>query len=272
MKKKLKLSNGEKIFLIVLVIYVLIMLLVFLPNYLKKQNETMFIMTTRYKIKYEKGKWKKITNSDDYKLRKLNIYLDGDYFGEYRILYSNRFTLLNDNDEIVPYDGIIFAYSGSNKIKLHEISYNEEINYKDDEIVKDALSKIGITQMAYYNIRQKSSIDIDNDNKNEYIYIIDNYEKASNNSIDGITGPVANDSGKNFSVIFMYKNNKVYIIDKIITEDYAFKVFEVLNVIDIKEDNKLELIYNVGERYNTFSDCVKLYNLANNKEIHNFCQ
>ena len=76
--KKLRLDRGVKLTLILLLVYTFVVLVVFLPMYLKKQRETVYIMTNRYKIKYEKRKWRKITNSDDYKLREFNIYQNND--------------------------------------------------------------------------------------------------------------------------------------------------------------------------------------------------
>ena len=270
MKNGIKLDKGVKITLILLVIYTCIILIILLPNYLKKQKENVFIMTNRYKIKYEKRKWNLITNSDDYKLRKFTIYQNNEYYGKYKVLFSNHFTLIDDNDQLVNYDGYIFATSGSIKTKLYNYIISNDYTINDNEIVKEALDKVKIGSNAYYNIHQKIILNYNNDDI--YFYYIDNIKESNDDSIDGITGPVPNTSGNNFALLIMYKNNKVYIIDKNITPDNEFKVFEVLNVVDIWEDNNLELIYVLGDRYNTNSDCPKLYNIEKEKEIKNFCE
>lgn len=272
MKNKIKFSKGEIIFFIVLIAYVAIIGLIVLPGYLRKQNESIYLMTPRYKIKYVKGKWKKITNSDDYKLREFNIYVDNSYFGKYKILYSTRFTLIDNDDNIVDYNGYIFAAGGNLETKLYSFNNETYLNNDDDAIVKDVLKEIGINENAFFNIHQKISFDVNNDGSSEYIYYVDNMAKPSENSLDGITSPVSNDSGLNYAVLFMYKNNKIYIIDKEVTEKEEYQIFEPLNIVDIRDDGKLELIYIKGDRYNTFSDCAGIYNLTNNKNIHNFCE
>ena len=271
MKNKFNFSRGERLFFIILLVYGSIIAFVFLPNYLRKQREKVYIMTPRYRIKYEKGKWKTITNGDDYKLRKFNIYLDNEYFGEYKVLYSSRFTLIDDNDSIVDYDGYVFAVGGNLDTKLYSFTNETYMNDDDNAIVREALEKIDIDTSAFFNIHQKISFDINNDGTNEYIYYVDNMSKPGDDSLDGIASPVSNSSGLNFSVLFMYKNNKVYIIDKDISERTDYKVFEPLNIVDIRDDGKLELIYIKGDRYNDFSDCTNLYNLTKNKIIRNFC-
>ena len=270
-KKNIKLDKGVKITLILLAVYTGIVLAILLPIYLKKQRENIFIMTDRYKIKYEKRQWKKITNSDDYKLKEFDIYQDNTYFGKYKILFSSHFTLINDNDEIVKYNGYIFAKSGSLKLKLYNYSFADEFNSEDEDRVKQAINKVGFDSSVYYSINQK--IIFNNNNDNEIIfYHVNNIKVASSDSLDGITGPIPNSSGKNFAILFMYKNGKIYIIDKNITEKKDFKIFEVLDIVDIKEDNELELIYALSNRFSNDSDCVKLYSIAKNKELHNFCE
>lgn len=271
MIKKINLDKGVKTVLIILVIYVGIVLLIFLPNYLKKQKENLYIMTNRYRIKYEKGAWQNIIDGDEYKTKTFDIYEDNNYFGKYKILFSNSsFSLRDDEDRIVDYSGYIFATSGSIKNKLYNYELDKEYTFTDQEVIKEALKSVEIDEQAYYNIHQKVRLNLDN--KKATIYYVDNIKEADEDSLDGITGPVANSSGKNYALLVLYKNNKVYIIDKIITEKNDFRVFEILNIMDIREDGKLELIYVLGNRYSNDSDCVKLYNLENNKEIHNFCE
>jgi hypothetical protein len=272
MKNKIRFSKGEKVFFALLLIYTAILVFVILPFYLKKQRENIYIMTPRYKIKYVKGKWKNITDSDDYKLKKFDIYVDNELLGNYKILYSTRFTLIDDNDNIVDYDGSVVAVSENIGFKLYNFTKDDYLNGDDDAVVRQALDKIGIDQTSYYNIRQKIALDIDNNGVNEYIYYVDNTPDAKEDSIDGVVSPIVDANGNNFSLLLMSKNNKIYIIDYIITDDEDYDIFEPLNLVDIRKNGKLELIYSEGKRFNTFSDCVKLYDLKSNKIIHNFCE
>lgn len=266
MKNKISLDKGVKSILIILIVYACVILVVFLPNYFKKQKDNLFIMTSRYKIKYEKGKWQKIVNGDDYKLKQFDIYQDNNYLGNYKIMFSSTFTLIDDNEKIADYNGYILAKRGNIKTKIYNFISNNDYTYKDQEIIINALKEVNIDSNAYFNIHQKIVLD------NITIYFADNIPDADDYSLDGITEPIENSSGKNFSLLVLYKDNKVYVIDSIITSKTDFEIFEVQNIIDINEDNDLELIYLRGDRYNSYSDCAKLYDLAKNKEIHNFCE
>ena len=270
-KKAFKMTKGEMIFLVVLLIYAAFILIVLLPNYLKNKRKSLYLMTLDYKIKYEKGKWQKITNSDDYKLLESDIYLNGDYFGKYRILISNRFTLSDEDDNVVPYSGYIFAKAGTMKGKFINYSYDEDITSDDDNNIKTALKKLNIGEEAFFNIHEKINIDVNNDGREEKIYVVSNFADSTD-SYGGIEMPVANSSGKNFSLVVMSYNNKVIIIDKSISNEAVFDVFALNNIIDINEDNKLELVYSRGSRYTDTEDCYTLYNLTKTKEIYNFCE
>ena len=68
-------TKSNKIILGILAGYLVIMLIIFLPGYLKNKHDKIYILSDTFvKIKYENGKWSNITDNDDYKLKELANY------------------------------------------------------------------------------------------------------------------------------------------------------------------------------------------------------
>ena len=64
-KGKIKIDKNIKITLLILLVYLVVMLIIFLPGYLKSKYEKLYIVTNRYKIKYEDGSWKNIDKTEE---------------------------------------------------------------------------------------------------------------------------------------------------------------------------------------------------------------
>ena len=271
MLNKNSFTKIDKTIILGFIIYLIVMLIIFLPGYLKKEHENLYILTTRMRIKYEKGTWLSITDPNDYLSKKFNIYEDGKYLGNYQVVLNNSF-ILYDDDKQVDYSGGILGYRGTLKLDLMNYNFKETKSSEDDFIVKQALKKMDITEDAYYSIDQKVFSDVDNNGNNETIYNISNIKQPDSESIDCVPIPVKNSSNVNFSILFMYKDNNVYIINSIVDDKQEFETFEIQNILDIKADGKKELLYTRGYPLNPSSECSFLYNLAKAKQIKNFCE
>ena len=70
---KLKLDKGTKALLMGLLVYLVIMLIIFLPGYIRNKREKLYIISNTYRIKYEQGKWSKFVGFVETK-EKYNIY------------------------------------------------------------------------------------------------------------------------------------------------------------------------------------------------------
>ena len=74
----------------------------------------------------------------------------------------------------------------------------------------------------------------------------------------------------------MVKDNKNYVIEKVITTPdkiYDEASFIIKQVIDIKNDNKLELLLTKNYYSRPQDECALLYDLSGKRKlIHNFCE
>lgn len=260
--KNIKIDKSIKIILSILVVYLIIMLIIFLPGYLKNRKEKLYLLTNFVKVKYENGKWSNIDDIENYNLKKFDVYEDSQYIGNYKIIYSNKFNIFDDDGKLIDYTGSIFASSGTLDLDVYDVS--ESIaDQNDKEIVNKALSELNIISSNEYSFFQKISLDVDNDSMEETIYSVSNYYVDVNENT-------------RYSIVFMYKNNKVIILDKYITDDEGIEdgpIFSILKLLDIKKDKKIELFYTKNYAYRPLDECGVLYSLAGKvKTIKDFCK
>jgi len=256
-------DKGAKIILIVLGIYLAIMLIIFLPGYLRNKRENLYILSGNFiKIKYENGRWKNITDSDEYKLKEFTVYEDSQYKGNYKILFSNRFYLYNLDGTSDDYDGQLFTHRGTLKLTAYGITNNSNITEADQYAIQQALSTLELEYTNQLNLFQKINLDVDNDGIIETIYCINNYY------IDNLPSKV-------FSLVFINKNNKIEILEKnIIDSDKTYEEasFEIHQVLDIKDDKKMELLFTRNYFSQPERECAVLYNLSGKRKlINDFC-
>lgn len=256
-------NKAYKTVIILVILYVIIMLVIFLPNYIRGLHDKLYILSGDFiKIKYEHNGWHNITNNDDYKLKEFNVYTADGTLGKYRILLTNKYYLYNESGKNVTYEGELFASTGTLKLGVTPKS-TLELEDSDKEIIKNALEKIKITEYDNFNISQKYVLDVDNDGIDEKIYCLSNYFMESN-------------FDKLFSVVFIEKNGEINIlIKKVIDKDkiYDEPSYEINRIVDIKEDKKYEIIIEQNYFSRPQESCAIIYNLyENKKEIANLCK
>ena len=263
MKKKFEIDKFSKSIIIMFAVYLIIALAIFLPGYYTRQHNKIFIVTNNYKIKYEYGKWNKITDTKDYVLKNFSVLENGNDIGKYKILFSNRIKLLNEDNITINTNGVLFAYRGTIGFKNYNYSIDNTNLKLDDSIFEEVKKELGIKYVIDYAV--VSVIRLNDENK--IIYSLTNNNAALNNpnSLDGM----ANNDDDKFSVLLTIENGKIKIIDKKVESDP--NIFEVYNIFDLYGDGVLEVVY--GDRnVQVFSECIKLYNLSKNKQIKDFCK
>ena len=258
--KKIKFDKVSKTIIFVLIAYLVVLLCMYLPAYIRNQKERIYIITDEFKIKYTYGNWSNITNSDDYKVEEFKFYEDGKDIGEYKTIYSNRFYLY-DNGKQVKYSGTLFGYRGTLDLEYLDAKIIDSIEDSDKEIITKVFNDNSIPVDFNFNLYQKINYDLNNDGNTDSIYCISNY--------------YMDDMEKYYSIIFTNIDGKINIVDKIITDydgTYDEPMFKLSNLIDIRDDNKYELLYMNNYFSQSGTDCVKMYNVTKNKLIKNFCK
>lgn len=258
---KFKLDKSAKTLIIIFIVYLIIMVAIFLPGYLNRRGK-LYIVTDNVRIKYDNGKWIKLKRNDEYKLKEFEIYEDGNHIGKYKLVDTNKIHLYENGKEYV-YNGNIFAYNGSISLDVYDTEFLDSITDEDKQIIDQALTSLDISTNYELNYIEKKNIDVDNDGNIDTIYCINNYYSEDENN-------------QKFSIVFIYKNNKINIIDKQITDVNGIedsKIFYINKILDVKKDNKLELLYSSNyPNGSTSSECTNLYNLNKNKKIKDFCK
>lgn len=246
MKKDKKVAIFILIFLIVGAIIFFLTIGVGLLN---KSSENIIIIGNSGGFKKVNSRWVHINTKNELKSlsgNKFNVYVDNSYFGNYKLLYDDKWYLFKNDDTPVNYNGNMLALSGSIKYKVANFTTHdiEDKTYVNRVLRENNISEDSILTYSYY-----TDIDLNNDGVLERIYTISNkfpYEDVGNLS---------------FSYIFMLKNDKIIYLYKNkeeIDDVYSGCNPYISNLIDIDEDNKLEVIigcsyYSVeGTKYNLY--------------------
>ena len=258
---KLKIDKTSKAIIIGFVLYAIVVLAIFLPGYLSRKG-TLYIVTSSFKIKYKDGKWSNIVDKNEYITKEFDIYESDSYLGEFDLLNTDSSMIYYGDKDSTKHSDNIFAYRGSKSLELLHPEITNKISDSDNAIISEALINENINYNGDINLFSRMSIDLDNDGNDEYIYYVSNYYQ--------------NNVKEYFYLFFMYKNNKVYTIEKVVADAndiYDYRIFGPYKIIDFKKDGKYELIY-TGNYPNGSNDseCVKLYNLNKNKIIKDFCE
>ena len=256
-------KKAYKIVIIGVIIYVVAMLIIFLPRYISNKRDKLYILSGDFiKIKYENGNWSNITDSDDYKLKEFEVFESGVYKGKYKILFTNKYYLYDESGKSTSYEGQLFSYTGTLKLGVVNVA-DSEITESDKYTITKALSKLGINSFDQLNLYQKVSLDVDKDGVTENVYAASNY--YTDESVDTV-----------FSIVFIEKNGNVDILkEKVISSDkiYDEPSYEITKIIDVKEDKKYEIIIEQSYFSRPEESCVILNKLyGKRKEIKNLCE
>lgn len=256
-------DKAYKMVIIGVIIYVVVMLIIFLPGFLRDRFEKLYILSGDFiKIKYENGTWSNIKNSDDYKMKEFQVYESGNYKGKYKLLFTNKFYLYDSNGKKVSYDGQLFAYNGTIKLSKVDVS-GTEMSDSDKDIIQKAIYQVGVSSYTDLNLFQKVTLDVDKDGDSEAIYCINNYY------VEGIPD-------KAFSLVFMVDNGEIRIIkDKVISSEdvYEEPSYEINKILDIKDDKKYEIMIEQAYYSRPQDSCVLLYKLTGKRSlIKNLCE
>lgn len=258
LKDKFKLDKFSKTVLIILGFYLVVMLIIFLPKYIKLRKEKLYIITDNYRIKYEFGKWS-FNNTD--KKEEYTFYENGEYKGKYLALLLDKIRLY-DNGSKVNYKGKILGYRGSLKLEVYNIIEDSKLEETDKLAIDKFLEKENIKATYDTLYLQKAILDVDNDGTEETIYCV-------SNNLD-------ENSQVAFAAIFVSDGDKtdVLVSNSEKAEDkMMLKLYNLENIFDIKKDKKIEILYSTGYSMGSVDEqCYVLHNLSSKKVIHNFCE
>ncbi len=246
-----------EIFMIVLILLISLILFGFalvMKVYDSNRSYTLFLdpLTVLDCVGFECEN--KIDDLDEYNNKNYSVYIDGNYEGENQVYYNklnSKFYVFNQSNANIYKDkSNLFAYSGKTNIGYKDIVYGEV----DEEDTYNISKLLDISYDINDAVISKISMDFDNDNKNENLFVVNVV-----NVVDEIS---------NGESLLIYEDNAKYIIlssDKIDTNDYL-SMTSVSKVIDIFNDGKLEFIH-TKTYFDQIGSCNVVYRLKGKKFV-----
>lgn len=183
---------------IAVVIIVLIGSFLFMKDK-EKKSYYLYLFTGQTKMVkwyYNNNTWY-IVNTNEKLADPFDVYSNGNYIGNYDLVYNNKWYYFDKNNKNVNIDGIKFMVNTNYDLT----SYGFEIVYKmNDNLVQQVAEELNINYNNFtYNLR---TINVSDNSKFDTIYAIDFYEKnAEYNSL-----------GPNYTAVFTIEKNKISII------------------------------------------------------------
>lgn len=260
-----KIEKEHRNIIIGLIVYAIIVLIIFLPGYLRNKHDKVYITYGNdIKIKYENGSWQNIIDDKDINNKYFHVYEGNTKKGVYKLVGFDRISLYNSGGKKEDYSDILFTYNSNigfevPDVKKEYVGDNEEAK----EVLKEALKEIKITEYDYFDDFTKYSLDIDNDSNIENIYSVSNYYNS-----DKVK--------KVFSVIFLENEGKIKILkSNVINKEDVYganPAYSIIKIIDFRKDGKYEILLSQDYFSQPDDSCVLIYGLyGKNKEIANLC-
>lgn len=240
-------ENGVNVKLIFVVIIFIFLLLLFIIFGTKSGG---YMIINENLILTKKGnEWSQIKKINDSLFKKeYSVYSSKGNTDGVTINYSNNnFYYYDKMYKDLNLNKVSVAYTKEFKnIKVadYDVSFYDN---SDDLYMQDILKDRDISN--FKNSVIKSSFDLDSDGISENIYTMTNMSLAGENE-------------KNYSSIFLVKNDKV--ID--VLDDDTSQPYLVQNIIDLDGDGKYEVVVSKGTIDNpTFSTCGQIYKISGSK-------
>lgn len=220
MSNFLKRKKAYVIVIFILIIY-FIFVYVFASNSANENKKKASIIVNGISAwKYEKSEWQYIYNYKEINDKnKYKIYLSNNYIGNYKIVVNNSKIYAFDNDNnSLQYNGSIIAINSNYEINIKNPTY-DIYTEEDDNILKSIMQDYNL----YTFKNNKINLDINNDEKEETLYIVNCYN--SNELV--------------FSGLYLYNDKLIEIIR---SDDLNYVSYNIESLIDIDNDNKFELL------------------------------
>ena len=198
-------------------------------------------------IDYSNAKIKRIEELD-----KLKVYVNNNYYGDYKLKNAGNWNLFDKNDEFVNYNGSLIAFSENFNIKVRNNYKIREINEKDKVLL---MNKYNLSTFEYLTTNEVIDYDLDNNGVMDEIICLSSIEESNN--------------PKNYYNVVMLKlNDEVIplIEERENNAKYVYSIFSILNIENNKYDS---IILTKTEGYISENPKVSsiIYNYKNDKYV-----
>ena len=186
---------------------------------------------------YQNGNWtniRNVTSVQSLNWKEFHTFVDNKEFGDYYLWHDDKWYLFDKKNNAVPFEGTLLAYNSNFKIPVKDFTMREITNrsYVDQVLSDDALSLD-----SEFTVFLEVPFDIDQDGKEEMFYFISN------------AFPMESEPNIIFSIAFMVKNEKIYMIYHELNENRSLngcKPFPT-SFINVDQNRDYELIFSCGK-------------------------
>lgn len=245
-------SKKSIIILVIIIVTYLFLAIIFFgfEDFMNKFQGLEIMLSNGEKWQLKDGKWSNIEDNEDYNWKKFDVYIDNQLFGEYDLLYNNKWYIFDSSRKSIKYNGKILAIRGNKKYQVIEFQ-EQDLDVNGEELLKNILDQHNIDYPQEFTYAKKVTLDIDGDDKEENIYTVSNaftYET---------------DVNKKFSIIFINGDNKQILYHKYVDvgDQYDLCVPKINSIIDIDEDSNYEIIFECNY-FSEMGSCGSLYELS----------
>lgn len=245
-------KNKKNIIIIVIIIVAYLAIAVILfgwENFINKFQGMSIMLSTGEKWQLKDGEWSDIESGKDYNWKKFDVYVDHQLFGNYDLLYNNKWYIFDENRDSMKYSGRILAVRGNKKYEV--VDFNEDnFDTTGDNLLRSILEEKKADYPKELTYAKKVTLDIDGDHAEETIYTVSNaftYET---------------DVNKKFSLIFMSDSKMQVLYQSYVNigDQYDLCVPKLNSIIDINKDSRYELIFECNY-FSELGSCSMLYEL-----------
>lgn len=232
-------SKSTKTSIIIIIVLVVFLLVVYLLSkkdgvtFQSNKNEAYLVVGQNAMFSYHNKKmynvplnsqlrkeldWNEFKVLDNYKVK-----------GNYLMHYDDKWYLFDKDRKSISYESnTLIAYKSNYDI---DYIYKEGTDIVDDTYVYNVADELGII-VEHLTVNKELDMDIDNDGNNETFYLFSN------------ALPVISSDTKEYAVVFMVKDNKIYIIYNTLTTKYSNYSCQpnIEGFINLNGDNQYEII------------------------------
>ena len=147
------------------------------PNNQTDTNNTYYLLLNNISNwAYSNNKWSSVTNNEITKANATyKAFVNNNYLGEYKVLYGTKWNLVDNDNNIVVYNGKLVAYSNDFNINVSH-SASRKINADDEKIIKEQFSFVNLSDLTE---NEAYDIDLDNNGVKDEIVCLSNVGSTS---------------------------------------------------------------------------------------------
>lgn len=218
-----------------------------------KTNINYLLINNISNWSYSNDKWNSLTNKEVAEANATyKAFVNNNYLGEYKVLYGTKWNLIDNDNNIVVYNGNLIAYSTNFNINISHLS-SRKINSDDEKIIKEQYSFANLSDLTENEVYD---VDLDNNGTKDEVICLSNVGSTSSLT-----------SYFNLLIIKYNDDIKTLISENIKPEDMLDSKTYYISLISNINDSDISSII-VGYKYG--SEAGKPGNMLFSYENNNF--